>query len=126
MGARRGLGLGPDSARAPPHPGSQARALPTPLHPRAGPGRIPEGQPLHPGPTRALATPPHLPSGAPAAAMMIVYNTHRARRGRREKASWRRLVPAAAPNLAQPGRKQVEVSMETRLLRFPGPAPATL
>lgn len=51
---------------------------------------------------------------------MIVYNTHRARRGRREEASWLRLAPATAPNFTQPGRKQVEVSMETRLLRIPG------
>lgn len=51
---------------------------------------------------------------------MIVYTTHRARRGRREEASWLRLAPATAPNFTQAGRKQVEVSMETRLLRFPG------
>lgn len=121
MGARRGLGLGPDSAEALPDRRRRARLLlPTPVRIPPRRARFPSAQPGSPPP------PPHSPSGAPAAAMMIVYNTHRSRRGRREKASWLRLAPAAAPNLSQPGRKQVEVSMETRLLRFPGPAPATL
>lgn len=121
MDARRGLGLEPDSARGPPDQCARARLLAPQL--RATSPRSARFIPALPG---RPPPPPDSPSGAPAAAMMIVYNTHRSRRGRREKASWLRLAPAAAPNLAQPGRKQVEVSMETRLLRFPGPAPATL
>lgn len=78
MGARRGPGLGPDSARAPPEPRSRAGPQPPPPRPRgqaapprrplprAGAGRPPPRQPAY------------SPSGAPAAAMMIVYNTRRA------------------------------------------------